>query len=122
MDRVDPRTLHVEGIRELLGPKCRDGDPNFLDAFNAILHESTQAQAIATYIDAQMPSSEPAIALTLGGRINKTEDHADVLYMTNVEGAASIVAELVKAAYQIGGRDFVDEFLEKAKQAMDREG
>lgn len=114
MARTDPRTLHAEGIRELLGPRCKDGDTEFLDAHNAVLHSYTQAAAIATYTDAQTAPGEAAIALTLGGRVNKSKDEVDLLLMTNTEGAASIVAEVVKAAHQIGGKDFVDGLLDEA--------
>lgn len=114
MARTDPRTLHAEGIRELLGPRCREGDTEFLDAHNAILHEYTQAAPIATYTDGQTAPGEAAIALTIGGRVNKSQDHVDVLFMTNTEGAASMLAEVVKAAHQIGGKDFVDNLLDEA--------
>lgn len=117
MARTDPRTLHFEGVRELLGPKCREGDTNFLDAHNAVLHEYSEAAPVSSYAFDE-GRSEQAIALTLGGRVNRSKDQADILYMTNVEGAASIIAELMGAAHVIGGKGFVAELLDRAQEKI----
>lgn len=88
MDLTDPRD--VPG--DIAGP----GGPNdrhsvIIDASRAVLLDSTVA--VLAHVT-RSGVDEEALALLLGGKINHSDDRARVLYVFDVDGAASIVTEL----------------------------
>lgn len=84
---TDPRNLPGA----IVGP----GEPHdragvVLDTRHAILLDST---VVST---ADNVSGEPsAIAMLLGGRINRTQERAEVLFLLGTDGVAAIVTELL---------------------------
>jgi hypothetical protein len=53
----------------------------------------------------------------LGGRINKTEDHSEVLYLFDDDGVAALVTELIDLAAR--AQSFLPEFLPRLMERLD---
>lgn len=80
---------------------------------HAVLLERTYVAAMEPYRDGQ--PGQPVIAMQLGGRINKTTDQAEVLFLLDEDGAASVVTELIGIASRMG-----PEFLDRLLARLDR--
>jgi hypothetical protein len=81
------------------------GDPYarhgvIIDARNAVLMQNVNVSMVEPHGHGAPP--DPILALTLGGRINKRTEHAEHLYLFDVDGAAAIVSELFGVARRIG--------------------
>ena len=89
---TDPRPLKGS-IAGPGGPHDRHGV--VLDATNAVLLDSVHVSAVQT---ARGSVRDDAIALQLAGRVNKSRDRVEVLFLFDVDGAAAIVTELLALA------------------------
>lgn len=96
------------------------GDPYakggvIIDARGAVLLEHTDV----VLIDSD-PSKdrEPGILLSLGGRINLTDERAQVGFLMPLDGGAAIASELIGLAGR-AGPPVSDEFMELFRKRMD---
>lgn len=93
-----------------------------LDARHAILMDSMEVSTLDR-------ADHFAIAMVLRGRINQTQDRANVLFIFGSDGAAAIITELLaligRATGRKGTSEFVGRFmadLEERFNALDEEG
>lgn len=93
------------------GPEDRHGV--IIDTRDAVLLERVYVAAMEPYRDGQ--PGQPIIALQMGGRINKTVDQAEVLFLVDEDGAASVVSELIGVASRMG-----PEFLDRLMSRLDQ--
>jgi hypothetical protein len=96
-DHTDPRRPGG-AIAGPGGP--RDRNSVVIDATDAVLLADVGVAMIEPYRDGQPMA--PAYALTLSGRINKTEEHSSVLYLMDAQGAAAVCAEIIALAGRMG--------------------
>ena len=102
---TDPRNIGG-GIVGPGGPF--DENAVVIDTRNAVILEATEV-AIVGAIRHGVLDPKPITALVLRGRINKTSERVQALYLLNEDGAAGIVTELVDVAACAGwGREFTD--------------
>lgn len=80
---TDPRKI-PGGIAGPGGPHDRGGV--VIDTRHAVLLET---------VDVSTLDEANAIAMSLGGRINRSKDRANVLFLFGTDGAAAIVTELI---------------------------
>lgn len=71
-----------------------------IDTDHAVLFEDMTVAAVEAHRHGA--SGETLIAMLLSGRVNHTPDHADVLFLFDVDGAAAIITELVDLADRMG--------------------
>lgn len=93
--------------RKLGGDLAGPGGPNernsvIVDTRNAVLLDGVDVALVELRRAGQPVGELPDLALKLSGRINKTSDRAEVLYLFGEDGAAAIVSELVGLAVRIG--------------------
>lgn len=105
----DPR--RIQG--SIIGP----GGPHdkggvILDARNAVLLETVN---VSTVDPEHGGRGQSALALQLGGRINQTKEHVNVLFITGTDGAAAIITELIAVYGRATGdaTQFVKEVMER---------
>ncbi len=96
------------------GPK--DKNAVVLSTENAILLEDTMVAEVETYRGGE--PSDHVIGMTLAGRINKTGDHAEILYLFDADGAAAIITELLGLATRMGP-EVIDYMLERIETMQD---
>lgn len=78
------------------GPQDRNGV--VLDLTDAVLLDSTVVTLVEGRRTGGDVPGEPLVALELTGRVNKSTDRADVLFLMDADGAAAIVTELLGLA------------------------
>lgn len=90
---TDPRALggNIAGPG---GPRDRNGV--IIDDTHAILLDETECALVETR------TKDVVLALLLRGRINKSADRANALYLLNGDGAAALVTELIALAHRVG--------------------
>lgn len=88
----DPRGLHGD----MSGP---DGSV-VLDTRRAVLLDHTNVCRVDDY-----GGPEEMWAMLLSGRINKSQDRAQVLFLFGIDGAAAIITELLMLAERAGGAE-----------------
>lgn len=94
----DPRKLGGK----IIGP----GGPHdiggvILDTRNAIILEHTEVSTLDS-------SNQSVIAMVLSGRINRTQDRAEVMFLFGSDGLAAIVTELMALMGRATGVDPTD--------------
>jgi len=94
---ADPRNLGGK----IIGP----GGPHdqagvVLDTRNAILLK----ECVVSTLDFE-GSDSSVIAMALSGRINRTQDHAEVMFLFGTDGAAAIITELMALLGRATGVD-----------------
>lgn len=82
--------------RKIRGSIAGPGGPHdrgavILDTTNAVLLET----CVVSTVDPEGARGQSAIAMVLGGRINRTKDYADVLFLMGTDGPAAIISELI---------------------------
>lgn len=83
----------------------------------AVLLDNTHVAMIEPHSGGQaMP---PQYAMTLSGRINRSDDHAHVLFLFDADGAAAITTELIALANRMGPTA-LQEFTERFEHRMDQ--
>lgn len=102
-------TRHADPRRaggDIAGPGGpHDRDAVVVDVTDAVLLDYTEVTLIRTGRRSPLGPAldpEPAIGLLLAGRINKTHERAEILYLLNTDGAAAIVTELLALADRVG--------------------
>ncbi len=108
---TDPRKLGGD-ISGPGGPFDRYGV--VVDLTNSVLMDSLTVSVVVPERDGEQ--GEVAIALLLGGRINKQPDRANVLFLMNEDGAASLVAEVMGAAAR--SADFAPGFIQRVEERV----
>lgn len=88
----DPRRLGGD-IAGPGGP--RDKDAVIVDTRNAVILDGTDVSLVETWHGDERGH---AIALLMRGRINKTSERTQVLYLMNEDGVAGIITELAALA------------------------
>ncbi len=110
MNASDPRKLGG-GISGPGGPY--DENAVVLDTNRAVLLESCEV-AVLGGIRGGVLDEKPITGLVLHGRINKTDERVQALYLMNEDGAAGIVTELIGVASRAGwGHEFMDRVRER---------
>jgi hypothetical protein len=94
---ADPRNLGGK----IIGP----GGPHdqagvVLDTRNAILLR----ECVVSTLDFE-ETGNSVIAMALSGRINRTQDHAEVMFLFGTDGAAAIITELMALLGRATGVD-----------------
>lgn len=112
MAATDPRKLGGS-ISGPGGPY--DEDAVVLDTRNAVLLEAAEV-ALLGPVRKGVLDPKPISALVLRGRINKTDERVQALYLMNEDGAAGIVTELLGLASRAG---WGGEFLDRVRKRMD---
>jgi hypothetical protein len=88
---------HITG-----GSAFGQGD-SLIDARSAVL---LQEVTVVLVDSTSSEGTEPALAMELGGRINKTQQRSTVLYVMNEDGAAAIISQLLGLAHRVGDEFF----------------
>ena len=105
---TDPRKLGG-GIVGPGGPY--DENAVLVDTRNAVILEGTEV-AIVGAVRKGVLDEKPIMSLVMLGRINKTDERVQVLYLMNHDGAAALVTELIGLAARAGwGEEFKDDVL-----------
>ena len=86
-----------------------------LDITNAVILEACEV-AIVGAVRKGVLGDKPISVLLLRGRINKTEERVQVLYLLNEDGAAGVVTELLGLASRAG---WGEEFMAAVRRRMD---
>jgi hypothetical protein len=71
-----------------------------VDSRNAVLLDHTEVVLVETTSNGN--PNPPAIGMALSGRINRSTERTQILYLMNEDGATAIVSELVGMAGRIG--------------------
>lgn len=109
----DPRKLGG-GISGHGGPY--DENAVVIDVRNAVILDGSGVALVGGVRDGVL-DHKPIAALTLQGRVNKTTDRVQVLFLMNEDGAAGIIAELVGVMSRGGwGQEFVDRLQKRMKE------
>lgn len=104
-ETTDPRKLGGS-IAGPGGPY--DENSVVIDTTNAVILEAVEV-AVVGGVRKGVLDPKPIAALVLRGRVNKTNDRVQALYLLNEDGAAGIVTELVGLEARAGwGQEFVD--------------
>lgn len=105
----DPRKLGGS-IAGPGGPYDRAGV--VIDATNAVLLDGSQ---VALVDAVRGPEHELQFALELQGRVNKTSDRVNVLYLLGPDGVAALVTELLAIGLRAGAApsELLGEVLER---------
>lgn len=92
-----------------------DASSVVIDTTNAVVLEGVEVAAVDRADgEAPGPAAEPILALLLRGRINRTTERAQVLYLVNEDGAAAVITQLIGVADRAGfGQEFVDCVVER---------
>lgn len=109
---TDPRDLGGA----IVGPGGPyDENSVVIDTTNAVILEAAEV-AIVGAVRKGVLDPKPISALVLRGRINKTSERVQALYLLNEDGAAGIVTELVGLASRSG---WGEEFIERVNARME---
>lgn len=112
---TDPR-IPGGGIAGPGGP--HDRNAVVIDATDAVLMDNVHVALIEPYKDGERIATKPWWVLHLGGRINKTQERAEIAYLFDVDGAAGIVTELIALASR-QGQEVRDDLMERVEARLD---
>lgn len=85
-----------------------------IDTRNAVILEACEVAVVGGIRDGVL-DDKPISALVLRGRINKTADRVQTLYLMNEDGAAGIITQLVGVMSRGG---WGEEFMERVQRRM----
>lgn len=94
------------------GPHDRNGV--VIDATNAVLLDDVHVALVEGWRDGVRLDNH-VVALKLEGRINKTKERSEIVYMFDEDGAAAIVSELIALATRAG---FGPHFMNRLDERM----
>lgn len=105
----DPRKIQGS----IVGPGGPyDENEVIIDTTNALLLDGCVVSLVGGIRRGEM-MAKSMVALQLDGRIIKTEEHISCMVLTNADGAAALVTQLVALAHRAG---FGEEFREELKR------
>lgn len=81
-----------------------------VDTGDAVLLDHCGVVLVEPYRSGQ--AGPPMLGMTLSGRINRTPDRTEILYLFDEDGAAGIITELLALGSRIG-EGFVERMLER---------
>lgn len=111
----DPRKLGG-GITDVAAdPNARAGA--IIDTRNAVLLDGVEVSLVDEAPRPPATARAPYLALELRGRVNRSSDRAEVLYLFDEDGAAAIISELVGLATRIGP-EFAERLLERTQEVI----
>lgn len=107
--------------RKIPGGMAGPGGPHddggvVLDTRNAVLLDTID---VSTLDPERGGRGQSALALVLGGRINRSPDRASVLFIFGSDGAAGIISELIAVMGRASGPEFVAEFMKDLGERLD---
>lgn len=118
----DPRKLGGRMVDAAGDPLARAGV--VLDTTNAVLMDGVEVclvDVVKAPPRVEAPTGPPPsgahLAMALRGRVNKSSDRAEVLYLFDEDGAAAIVTELLGLAYRIGP-EFAERFIARTEEVL----
>lgn len=119
VDRVMVALELSDDPRKLGGSIAGPGGPYaagefVIDTRNAVILDAVEV-AVVGGVRQGVLDPKPITALVLRGRVNKTDDRAQVLFLLNEDGAAGIVTELVGVASRAG---WATEFLARVRDRL----
>lgn len=95
-----------------------------VDTGRAVLLDYTEVCAVQTGRvgpdGSRQMNAEPAVAMLMAGRINKSSDRASIVFLFDTDGAAAIISELVALAGRMG--PMAREDLRRRLRALHEEG
>lgn len=99
----DPRRVHGA----IVGPGLEPGEHKsrhsvVIDAENAVLLDSCSVALVDPIHDGQSISEIPWWYLLLEGRINSTQERAEIGFLMDEEGAATVLSEIIALATRMG--------------------
>lgn len=102
---TDPRKLGGS----IAGPGGPYGQGDVvIDTTNAVILDACEVAIVGGVRDGVL-DPKPICTLVLRGRVNKTTDRAQALFLMNEDGAAGIVTELIGLESRAGwGHEFID--------------
>jgi hypothetical protein len=100
LDADDPATLPADSFA---GP---DGSVSYMGLENAILFDNLEFSMVAAMRNGER-DDKAAIAIKVQGRVNKRDERASVLLLTNADGLAALVIEALGLADRCG-KDYRD--------------
>lgn len=77
-----------------------DEDQVSIDTRSAVLMDVVNVAVLGNVREGKM--NEVILALELAGRVNKSTDYSDIVYLIDADGAAAIIVELFSLAQRIG--------------------
>lgn len=95
--------------REVGGDIAGPGGPHdwgqvITDASRAVLFDAFDVSLVDPVRDGEQ-ANDPILAMLFQGRINKTDERARILILTNEDGAAGIITQLIALTYRAGWGD-----------------
>lgn len=107
---VDPRLIGGS----IAGPGGPfEEDSVVIDTTHSVILEAVEV-CIVGAVRKGVTDPKPITALVLRGRINKTDERVQALYLLNEDGAAGIVTEIIDVCARAGwGNEFVDRIVER---------
>lgn len=106
-DPKDPRNAQGGWIKDNGKPDPHGQNNVTINMTNAVLLDGLNVAMVGAVKDGTV-GKDPLIALSLAGRINKTKERSEVLYVMDPEGAAAICADLIGVMGRMGrGEEFV---------------
>lgn len=99
-------------MSKIIGGSAFGKGDSLLDVTGAALLDDV---AVCVVGDLTPSGVKTIIALELGGRVNKTTERSETLYLMNVGGAASIISELLGVASRADPH-FLEQLLERIEK------
>ncbi len=91
-----------------------------IDATDAVLLDDVQVAMVEPYSDGS--ALLPAVALKLSGRINKTPDRAEIVYLMDVPASGALIVELMALSHRARTSALLLEQVENGMRQMYAEG
>lgn len=88
----------------MVGGGPREIGTALLDTTDAVLLEGTTVVRVGLPGD-RSGDDAPTVGIMMEGRINRSQERSEVLYLFDWDGAAALVSELVALASRAGGAD-----------------
>jgi hypothetical protein len=106
--------------RNLRGDMAGPGGPHdlggvVLDARRALLLETIDVSTVELRSGRSGPSG---LAMLLGGRINRSQDRAQLLFLFGTDGAAAIITQLIALIGRASGPEVQAEFVAEVMRRM----
>lgn len=119
MGNADPRKLGGS----IAGPGGPFGEDDVVvDTTNAVILDYAEVAVVSPVRDGEV-DDKSICALLLYGRVNKTPDRVQVLFMMNEDGVAALVTQLAGLADRAGwGQDFLDVLRSRLDDLPTRDG